>query len=160
MLNSPRRGELLCGLLAFLLPLLLYLLWVPLDYSGDDLQQSMTIHRATYGGDFYHPTGGVYYDPERLNEAVVPGEMPVQPRYLLEYPTSILVARLWRAFGWQDGVITPVLLLRALVGALGALLMYATLLDLRRNALVALLATASLEAVWEFPMLTIYRLEP
>lgn len=146
------RG-LIYGLLAFVIPLAVYLIWSPLDYSGDDLQQSIVIHRATYGGVFFHPSGGVFYEPDALSEADEPTGLPVQPRYLLEYPSSILMARLWQAAGWQDSVITPVLFLRALVGAAGILFLFLALRDLLGNALIALLGSLGLAttlAYWTY----------
>ena len=137
-----RQNLSLLSLFALLIPLAIYLIWRPYNYSGDDLQQSISIYESTYGGRFFHPAGGLFYAPELFDEAnnTIDG-IPIQPRYLFEGPTSILTARLWRATGWQDGVITPVLTLRAIMGAVGALFIYLAVYDLRKNRLIALLCS-------------------
>ena len=153
MVGPSQRRTWVLGLIAFVIPLLIYMLWVPNNYTGDDLQQAMVIQQVTYGGLYYHPEGLVFYDPAVDMLGAPPSPMPVQPRYLLEYPTSILMSRLWRALGWNDSIITPVLTLRALVGALGTGLMFLTLYSLRRNALIALLASlglATTAAYWTY----------
>ena len=147
------RSGLIFAVLALLLPLAVYLLWTPLDYSGDDLQQSVVIHKSTYGGEFYHPAGGLLYEPGLLQAPPELAPLPIQPRYLFEYPTSILVAQLWKAAGWEGTVITPVQTFRAGVGALGILFMFLALRNLLNAPLIALIGSFGLAftaAYWTY----------
>lgn len=144
----------LVSLAALLIPLAIYLIWRPYNYSGDDLQQSISIHESTYGGDFFHPAGGRFYAPELFDEAnIVVDGLPIQPRYLFEFPASILIARLSRALGWGDTVISPVLTFRAIMGAVGALFIYLSVRELSRSRIIALvcsLGVATTAAYWTY----------
>lgn len=141
---SQNRQITLLAILAFVIPLALYLIWRPYVYSGDDLQQTMVIQEHVSGQVYYHPAGGRLYEPgltERVHEA---RSMPVNPRYLLEVPTSIVVARIADGLGWQGSVITPVLIFRAVVGSLGVLFLFLALYELRCSGTAALLGSLGL----------------
>ena len=135
------------------LALLAYLVWLPRVYTGDDLQYAIVIERAVAGATFYHPAGG-----QLLGTADTPagssGNVP-EPnvRYLLEYPTSISVARVWGLFGWDDGVIMPILFLRAMAGSLGILSFFLAISSLVGGLWIPALASLGLAtstAYWTY----------
>jgi len=145
MSDSKNRLVLILALLIFILTTAVYLIWSPSVYSGDDLQQAIVIQQLITGIPYYHPTGGRLYEPgltETPNPAVQ--RIPINPRYLLELPTSALVAKLWDLAGWQGNVITPVITYRAVVGGLGVLFLFLALYILRGNAPIAFVASIGL----------------
>ncbi len=97
MLQTANRNLWLYAVLIFLGAAVLYRLCLPAEYSGDDLQYTMVIERGAQGDLFYHPAGGQPYISQAEAAALepVPSPPPLNPRYLLEWPTSVLVARLW-----------------------------------------------------------------
>jgi hypothetical protein len=145
MINLKNRIVIIYALLAFLLPTAVYMIWRPYVYSGDDLQQTIVIQQLVSGLPYYHPTGGRLYEPG-LTEQIDPvvQQIPINPRYLLEIPTSALVAKIWDMAGWQGNVITPVVTYRALIGGLGVLFLFLALYTLVDDALIALVASLGL----------------
>jgi len=112
-------------------------------YSGDDLQYAMVIERAVTGKVFYHPEGGQSYQPESRDQvASSPERLPVNPRYLFEWPTSVVFAQLWQLLGWKENVIVPILVLRALVGAMGVLFFVLACYKLSGDKWIAIINSA------------------
>ncbi len=108
--------------------LLVYVGWLPFSYSGDDLQYAMVIEQATSDRTLYHPTGTVNLrldsDAQPQNERKI---IPVNIRYILEYPSSILFVKIWQRLGWDGDVILPILWLRMLAGVLGLIFFFLAL---------------------------------
>lgn len=146
MLQTANRSLWLYAVLIFLGAALLYRLCLPAEYSGDDLQYTMVIERGAQGDLFYHPAGGQPYIPQAEAAALepVPSPPPLNPRYLLEWPTSVLVARLWGAFGWEGSAIVPIQAYRIIVGALGLVFFFFAINRLVSNKTLALLTTIGL----------------
>jgi hypothetical protein len=111
----------------------------------------MVIEQAVTGATIYHPSGERPFMP--LEAASPSNSLPTNPRYLLEWPTSVAAVKVARVFGWHGDAIDPVLTTRILFGAAGAvfffLAIYTLTSDLVVSALVALgLATTS--AYWTY----------
>ncbi len=104
---APGRSVLLKILLVFVLACAFFGLWVPQAYSGDDLQYAGVIKQATSSTFLFHPAGGRDYDPATNAAHFNPGETIsiINPRYLLEWPTSVATVNLWKLFGWQGDVL-------------------------------------------------------
>lgn len=121
MSQSNNRSLLLYAALIFVGAAILYRICLPYTYSGDDLQYTMVIERGAQGGLFYHPAGGQEYVPQSVAaQTEYPPTAPVlNPRYLLEWPTSVFVAQIWGVFGFQGSDIVPIQAYRIIVGALG-----------------------------------------
>jgi hypothetical protein len=103
----------LAAVLAFVLSLLLFGAFVPRLYSADDLQYAAVIRTAVSGVPVYHPAGGSAFPASRGDTS-----LPVNPRYMLDWPTSVGAVRLARLFGW-DNELGAILATRVLAGALG-----------------------------------------
>ncbi len=153
MTQTRDRGLLIYALVIFIGAAILYRLWLPNQFSGDDLQYTIVIQKAALGDFFYHPAGGQPYIPQAdaaaLNHS--PSAPPLNPRYLLEWPTSTLAARIWSVFGWQGSSIVPIQAVRILVGALGLVFFFLALNRLVSKRWLALLATIGLgvsDAYW------------
>jgi hypothetical protein len=145
MIDSKNRIVIISALFVFIFTTAVYVIWTPYVYSGDDLQQTIVIQQLITGIPYYHPTGGRLYEPG-LTESANPAmqRLPINPRYLLEIPTSALVAKIWDIAGWQGGVITPVITYRSIVGGLGVLCLFLALYTLRGNVVIALIGSLGL----------------
>jgi hypothetical protein len=111
---------------------------VPRLYTADDLQYAATVETAATGMPVYHPAGGPSFPAAPLRP-----ELVVNPRYALDWPTSIGAVRLARRFGW-DNVIGAILATRILAGALGIAFFCATVLLLTRRVSIAVVVGAFL----------------
>ncbi len=130
-----------------------YKTWPQRTYTGDDLQYAMLVEATvTEGEAFYHPAGYYFYDPltgKVEKDAQVSG-IPLTPRYLLEFPTSVAFVKLWRLFGWQDNVLLPMLVLRMLVGVLGAVLFFLAMQLLSNSNLIAAISSIGLATSYTY----------
>jgi hypothetical protein len=135
--------------------LLVYGVWRPHIYSGDDLRYVRVIEQAMTGEAIYDPVGSVFYDlqsggPQAVSQTT---GVPITPRYLFEWPTSFLVAKLWVFFGWRGDVIVPIQTLRILVSALGVFFFFLAIQRLCDDALIASVSSIGLStsyAYWTF----------
>ncbi len=134
------------GLIVFVLTIVIYRLWLPVTYSGDDLQYTMLIQRHALGEVFYHPAAGQPYISQSVSDGlkIAPSAPPINPRYLFEWPTSVLAVNLWKLFGWQGESIVPIQAIRILVGALGVTLFFFALGTLINKLSIRLIATSGL----------------
>lgn len=134
------------AVLVFLTALALYTVWLPRDYSADDLQYAIVVEQATTGTTFYHPSGSVPFDPERAqtDAASSANRLSANPRYVLEWPTSYLAVTASRALGWRGTAIDPILATRIVAGALGLALFYLALRASGGGSGTTLAATAGL----------------
>jgi hypothetical protein len=133
-------NRLVFALLLFFISTGLYLFLPQYFYVGDDLQAAMAIDHGITGHYYYHPAGGRIYDPSQ--PTIDPDKtIDLNTRYYLEYPISVLVGRLWQAFGWSDNSITPVLAFRALVGGLGVLFVFLAICETGCDPRLAVLAS-------------------
>lgn len=126
--------------------LLLYGVWLPHEYSGDDLQYATVIQQSLEGRVLFHPVGETNFRAgpgDEPSSTTAPG-VPVNPRYLLEWPTSVAVANGWQLFGWDGDVIKPILVLRLVVGALGIFFFFLAIHVLSVDTLSATLASVGL----------------
>ncbi len=130
------------AIIVFIAAVVVYGLSVTSTYSGDDLQYSSQIQSHLTGDVLYHPTGGQEYLPGVDKLPVKP--LPINPRYLFEWPTSLLSGTIFQALGWTGTVITPIQTLRILVGALGLVLFFLSMVRLVDNLPISLLVTAGL----------------
>jgi hypothetical protein len=130
------------ALIVFIAAALVYGLTVTSTYSGDDLQYSSLIQHHLTGDILYHPTGGQPYLSQVDKVAVAP--LPINPRYLIEWPTSLLAANIWQKVGLPGTVITPIQVLRIIVGALGLVIFFLAIYRLVENIPISLLVTAGL----------------
>lgn len=121
--------------------LAIYSIWLPQLYTGDDLQYATVIEQAVNGGPFYHPVGLRPFEPGAAREVIPPA---VNPRYLIEWPTSVAVASLWKALGWGGTVILPILAWRVLVGGLGVLVLFLVARRLSGSAPAAAIVAAGM----------------
>jgi hypothetical protein len=121
-----------CG--AFVLALALFGLFVPRLYTADDLQYASVVDTAVTGAIVYHPAGGPPFPAPRLRPRIV-----VNPRYALDWPTSIGAVRLARALGWHDEV-GAIITTRVLAGAAAVALFFASLLLLVKLPIAAVVA--------------------
>lgn len=130
------------ALIVFVAAILIYRVTVTSTFSGDDLQYSTVIQTSLTGDLFYHPTGGRPYTPNLDKGPIVPPK--VNPRYLFEWPTSLLAGQIWQAGGWQDNVIAPIQTLRIVVGALGLVAFFLAVQTLVNHIPISLLVTTGL----------------
>jgi hypothetical protein len=149
------RTLLVCILVLFIGSSLLYRSTLTYNYSGDDLQYSMLIELFTKNTLFYHPAGAREYIPQA--EVQTPfyeaNSAMVNPRYLLEWPTSILAGKVWRAAGWDGSVIVPIQAIRILVGALGLVFFFLAMNELLNDKRIAILCSVGLGiggAYWSY----------
>lgn len=134
----------LAALIAVLLAATIYAVWLPSRHSGDDLQYATIIQQSVDGRTFFHPAGLTEVDPAIPPSGEGRLSVPVNPRYLLEWPTSIAAASLWDAAGWNGDVVTPVLVLRIVAGAVGLLFFFLAVRLLTTDSVLSLLATLGL----------------
>ncbi len=130
------------ALIVFVAASLVYGFTVTSTYSGDDLQYSSLIQNHLTGDIFYHPTGGQPYLPQVEKKPVT--LLPINPRYLIEWSTSLLAARFGQILGLPGTVITPIQILRIIVGALGLVIFFLTIFRLVENVPISLLVTTGL----------------
>lgn len=130
-------------MLLLILVLAAFLLGISYNYSGDDLQYAIVIESALSDDIFYHPAGGRAYEPQ-VDQTARPGGVPINLRYLFEWPTSIVTAKLWQVLGWNEGVILPIQVLRAIVGTLGILFFFLAVNQLCHHPLIAVLSSIGL----------------
>lgn len=138
---ASRSQNLLWAVLIVAATLAIYSIWLPQLYSGDDLQYATVIEQAVNGGPFYHPVGLRPFEPGAAPEIIPPA---VNPRYLIEWPTSVAVAGLWKTLGWGGTVILPVLSWRILVGGLGVLGLFLAARRLSGSPLAAAIVAAGM----------------
>jgi hypothetical protein len=124
----------------FIAAALLYGFLVTFTYSGDDLQYASLIQHYATGQTFYYPTGSQPY----LAGRATLDQLPLNPRYLLEWPTSLLAAKIAYAANWSGNVIAPIQTLRILVGAFGLSMFFLAIVRIVSNVPIGLLATAGL----------------
>ncbi len=132
---------------AFLaLVIALYRIWLPVSYSGDDLQYATVIELATSNKVLYHPTGTVDLRPagETITTASPLQRLQINIRYILEYPTAILEVGIWQAAGWDGNVILPVLWLRITEGVLGLLFFFLAVRRLSGSLWISLICALGL----------------
>jgi hypothetical protein len=123
----------------------LYSIWLPHTYSSDDLQYAMAIAVASTGEIYYHPAGGQPYTPASATPpAAGRPRVPLNPRYVLEMPTSVAVVGVWRLLGWAGTNILPILTFRIMVGALGLFCFYWAIFTVFAHIRLAVLASAGL----------------
>ncbi len=146
MSTSARRGAWPYAILTFVSAVSLYRLCLPVTFSGDDLQYAVVIERSVRGGLFYHPASIQPYVPQTTQRAMaLPPELPaLNPRYLLEWPTSAFVARLWSGAGLPGDAVAAIQAWRIVVGALGLTLFFLAMARLVRSPALALLPTSGL----------------
>ncbi len=147
--SKPGR-QIVTLLVVFILAAALYGLWIPQDYSGDDLQYATVIYQAVNNVALYHPAGGRPYDPQLAKSQPVNLAPAVNIRYLLEWPTSIGAAQLWKWGTGSDEVITPIQLLRVLAGAVSITLFFLALQTLYNNQPIAGFSAAGLAVTTAF----------
>ncbi len=146
MSQSATRSVWLYVFIIFISAVILYRLCLPVEFSGDDLQYTMVIEKGARGGLFYHPAAGQPYVPQAEMAAleVPPAFPPLNPRYLLEWPTSVFVARLWNGIGLSGDAYVAIQAYRILVGAVGLVLFFLAIDRLVSSRMLALLTTAGL----------------
>lgn len=131
--------------------LFVYARWLPYSYSGDDLQYAMVIDTATSERVFYHPTGTMDL---RIDGNIPPQAeqrtIPINIRYILEYPSSILFVKLWQKLGWQGDAILPILWLRLAAGVLGLVFFFFALHKMTQKIGISLLASLGLAMTLSF----------
>jgi hypothetical protein len=93
-MSIAHRGARRYAILLFVGAVILCRLCLPVTFSGDDLQSAVVTERSVRGGLFY-PASGQPYVPQAARGALEPppAQPALNPRYLLEWPTSALVAR-------------------------------------------------------------------
>lgn len=146
MSQSVTRSAWLYVLIILIGAVALYRLCLPVEFSGDDLQYTMVIEKGARGGLFYHPAAGQPYVPQAELAALEapPAFPPLNPRYLLEWPTSVFVARLWNALGLGGDAYVAIQAYRILAGAVGLALFFLGIARLTNSHRLALLTTAGL----------------
>ena len=125
----------------FIAAALLYGILVTFTYSGDDLQYASLIQHYATGQIFYYPTGSQPYLPHANASH---DSLPLNPRYLLEWPTSLLAAKIAYLSNWSGTVIAPIQALRILVGAFGLSMFFLAVVRVVASIPLGLLATAGL----------------
>ncbi len=119
------------ALVVFSLALILYGTLLPRLYTPDDLQYAAVIRTAATGEPVYHPVGGPAF-PASEQET----DVPVNPRYALDWPTSVGAVRLARSLGLSDEI-DAILAIRVLMGAVGVTFFFLTVLRISRRFSVA-----------------------
>lgn len=154
---ARRNPRVLVGVAAVLtafIVALLYSVWLPREYSGDDLQYATVIQQAIEGTTLFHPAGQTNFVPDGgMVTSSGDTSVPVNPRYLLEWPTSVAVVSVWEWLGWSGDVVTPVLALRIATGAAGILFFFLAVRSLSGDTLAAMLASLGLAttvAYWTY----------
>jgi hypothetical protein len=134
------RTTRLAPLIVFVLAACVYASFLPRLYTADDLQYAGTIRVAVTGRPFYHPVGGPHFPATRQKS-----DIPVNPRYALDWPTSVAAVRVARSLGWHDEV-DAILITRAVLGAVGVTFFFMTVLLLARRFSIAAVTAAALAA--------------
>lgn len=139
----------------FILSLTMFAATLPSLHSGDDLQYAMVITGTVDGVLFYHPAGiGLAADSDATTDPdSAPDSIPINPRYLLEWPTSMVVYRMWKMAGWTEDALIPVQMFRALAGAAGATLLFFFLTTVTtgvRTALLASIGAVTSSSYWTY----------
>jgi MFS family permease len=122
----------------FVLASALYASLLPRLYTSDDLQYAATIRTAVTGQPVYHPVGGPPFPAPTQRP-----DVPVNPRYALDWPTSVGMVRVARALGRHDEI-DAILVGRVLMGAIGVTFFFMTVLLIAGRRLVAALAAVAL----------------
>jgi hypothetical protein len=117
-----------------------YAAFLPRLYTADDLQYAATIRVAVTGRPFYHPVGGPPFPAPPQKP-----DVPVNPRYALDWPTSVAAVRVARSLGWRDEL-DPILLTRVALGAAGVTFFFMTVLLFARRLAIAAVTAAALAA--------------
>lgn len=140
------NNQLIVGLLVFGLAIFVYQFWLPVTFSGDDLQYTMLVERSALGRIFYHPAGGQPYVSQSIPDGlkIEPSAPPINPRYLFEWPTSTLAVSVWKMFGWEGESIVPIQTIRIFVGAAGLTLFFFALGYLTNNLVIRMVGTLGL----------------
>ena len=125
-------------MVVFVLAFALYGSFLPRLYTSDDLQYAATIRTAVTGQPFYHPVGGPTFPAPQQRP-----EVPVNPRYALDWPTSVGAVRVSRSLGWHNEI-DAILVTRIVMGAIGVTFFFMTVLLVARRRSVAALAAAAL----------------
>lgn len=126
------------ALIVFVVSCGLFGLFVPRLYTADDLQYAGVIRTAVTGVPVYHPVGGPPFPAPAQDP-----EVPVNPRYALDWPTAVGVVRIADALGWHDEI-DAILAMRVLMGALGVTFFFQAALLLGGRLSIATLASACL----------------
>ncbi|MBL8118546.1 MAG: hypothetical protein JNJ78_13530 [Anaerolineae bacterium] len=130
------------ALLVFIAAIIVYRVTVTSVFSGDDLQYTSVIHQMVNQDFFYHPTGGQAYIANGETRPIQ--TVSINPRYLLEWPTSALAGKIGQAIGSQDTLIPAIQTLRILVGALGLAVFFLAVYTLTENQVIAIVTSAGL----------------
>jgi hypothetical protein len=139
--RQTKNRVLTYALMVFVAASALYGIFITFTYSGDDLQYSSLIQTHATGDLLYYPTGTQAYLP---HAGTAPAALPINPRYLLEWPTSLLTAKVWYGLGLTGTVVTPIQILHVAVGALGLSAFFLAVFQLVRNIPISLVSTAGL----------------
>ena len=131
------RARVSSALVVFVVSTGLFGLFVPRLYTADDLQYAGVIRTAVTGVPVYHPVGGPPFPAPAQDP-----EVPVNPRYALDWPTAVGAVRIAEGLGWHE--IDAIIAMRVLMGALGVTFFFQSLLLLSRRLSVATLASACL----------------
>jgi len=131
--------------------LFVYARWLPYSYSGDDLQYAMAVDKATSARVYYHPTGTTDLQIDgNIRPQAEQRTIPINIRYILEYPSSILFVKLWQKLGWQGDAILPILWLRLAAGILGLVFFFFALHKMTQNIGISLLVSIGLAATLSY----------
>jgi hypothetical protein len=92
----------------------------PCDFRGDDFQYALQIANAVDDRVSFHPAGIRLLDPATGNaeSGGTPLPWPINPRYILDWPTSAGFVRLARGLGATADILHLVALTRMIAGAL------------------------------------------
>jgi hypothetical protein len=132
------------ALLAAVLVFALYVLFPSHFYNGDAIQVVLDVERDVKLTSFYHPSGSPLYEPGYL-ENPAPSGQTLNLRYFLDYPMLTLVSRLWMGLGLPSGsLIGPILLYRALMGAVSVFFASMLMYKLRPVRWVALVVASGI----------------
>jgi hypothetical protein len=132
------RQRVVVGALVFVLSCVLYASFLPRLYTADDLQYAATIRTAVTGRPVYHPVGGAPF-PAPVQRP----DVPVNPRYALDWPTSVAAVRISRDLGWGSEI-DAILVIRFILGAAGVTFFFMTVLLIGGRLAVAAFAAAVL----------------
>ncbi len=151
MSTTTDRSAYGLALLLFFAATALYMALPTQWHGGDAVQAAMAIEQDVTGVGYYHPSAERLYEPGELPPANKMLELNI--RYFLDYPTVTLIGKVWHGLGWQGWVITPIILLRNVVGGLAAAFVFLAMFELtndRRIALIVAVGLALTSAYWTF----------
>lgn len=154
-MQQTYRQSVMLALVVFAAAFIIYAIWLPVTFTGDDFQYATEIQRSVLGDVYYHPTGTIPYIPQAESDQLqVPPALPrLNVRYILEWPTSALVGTVWKTLGWQGDMLIPIQSARIAVGALALVFFFMGLRQLTPNPLIQLLCTAGVgvgAAYWNY----------